>query len=203
MPTLAYPQMIFELAERRHGYFTASEAKTAGVPPIELVKMASRGVLERISQGVYRLARFPLDPRAQYVEAVLWPQRGAVGVLSHESALALHQLSDVSPSKVHITVPPSHRIRRPVPRYLVVHHGSLAPGEVETIDAIPATTPARTIRDCHAAGLGPALIRQAIEEGGATGQLTRDEASVLRRELLAETRVHPGSGQRAKDDRTR
>jgi predicted transcriptional regulator of viral defense system len=194
--------VVFELAERRHGYFTASEAKAAGVPSVELVKMASRGVLERISQGVYRLARFPLSARAQYVEAVLWPQRGGIGVLSHESALALHQLSDVNPSMVHITIPRTHRIRRAVPRYLVVHQGVLGPEEWETIDAIPVTTPARTIRDCHATGLGPALIRQAIEEGGASGQLTRDEASALRRELLGEPREQPGDERNVKGDRT-
>ena len=194
MPATTYPDTVFALAENRHGYFTAAEARAAGIPAVELVKMASRGVLERISWGVYRLTRFPLSPRAQYVEAVLWPQRGGAGVLSHESALALHELSDVSPSKVHITVPPKHRVRRAIPRYLVVHHGLLDAQDVETVDTIPVTTPARTIRDCYAANLGLAVVRQAIADGRATGRLTRAEADTLEQELLGVTGSPPAIG---------
>jgi hypothetical protein len=39
-------------------------------------------------------------------------------------------------------------------------------------------------RDAHASHLGPALIRQAINDGRRTGQLTLDEAERLEQELL-------------------
>ena len=129
MPTVLHRDAIYELAEARHGYLTAAEAKATGISPLALVKMASRGVIERISHGVYRLTHFPLFPHGQYIEAVLWPQ-GVTGVLSHESALALHGLSDVSPSKVHITVPRKHRVRRAIPGYMVIHRGSVGPTDL-------------------------------------------------------------------------
>jgi predicted transcriptional regulator of viral defense system len=47
-----------------------------------------------------------------------WVRRPKVrGTISHESALALYGLSDVSPSKVHITLPPALRIRRTPPAW--------------------------------------------------------------------------------------
>ena len=109
---------------------------------------------------------------------------GVRGVISHESALALHQISDVNPSKIHITVPGVFRVRRRIPDHLVVHHAELREEEVEWAGSIPVTTPERTILDCSAAHLGPELIRQAIDDGEQNGLLRSRTAAALRRELL-------------------
>jgi predicted transcriptional regulator of viral defense system len=93
------------------------------------------------------------------------PPAGAV--ISHVSALSLHELSEVSPAKIHITLNPDLRLRRAVPPRLVVHFASLSPEDVQLVEGVPLTTPERTIRDAHAAHLGPALIRRAIADGGA------------------------------------
>jgi hypothetical protein len=50
------------------------------------------------------------------------------------------------------------------------------------------TTPERTIRDCHAAHLGPALVRQAIHDGRRTGYLRAAQARSLESELLGTIR---------------
>lgn len=63
-----------------------------------------------------------------YMEAALWPQvrrPGAQATVSPESALAIYGLSDVSPAKVHITLPHALRIRRTVPRHLIIHYTNL------------------------------------------------------------------------------
>jgi hypothetical protein len=123
----------------------------------------------------------------QYMEASLWPQvrRPEMrGTISHESALALYGLSDVSPSKVHITLPPALRIRRAPPAHLAIHHAHLDPKDVQVVEGIPVTTAERAIRDVHAAHLGPALVRQAINDGRRTGYLSSDQAKRLKRELL-------------------
>ena len=52
------------------------------------------------------------------------------------------------------------------------------------------------IRDAHASHLGPALIRQAINDGRRTGHLTLDEAEQLEQELL-------GTNPRRQNRRTR
>jgi len=178
---------VYEIAEGQQGYFTASQVIAAGVPGAHLPDMLRRGVVERVSRGVYRLAAYPRPATAQYMEASLWPgshSRDFQGVISHESALAFHELSDASPSKIHITVPRSLRIRRAVPRYLLVHHADLDPTEIEWHDGMPVTTPVRTIRDAHAAHAGPALLRQAIDDARRRGLIPAREAEALEAELF-------------------
>lgn len=174
------------------GYVTAAQAAAAGVRQPTLVMMARRGTLERVSRGVYRLVHFPGHPLAQYMQATLWPydRAGRVedrvrGVLSHETALALHELSDVAPPKVHITVPAAYRVQRTVPRYLVVHRADLGADEVTALEGMPIVTPERAIRDGIAAHLGPALLGQAIDDGLQSGRLTRAVADRLRQEVDA------------------
>jgi hypothetical protein len=135
------------------------------------------------------------------MEAVLWPQvrrPDAQGVISHESALAIYGLSDASPAKVHVTLPTAFRVRRAVPTHVALHYADIEPGDLQRVEGIPVTTPSRAIRDVHAAHLGPALVRQAIEHGRRSGQLTFDEADRLERELLGtkSRRATPGRRRR-------
>jgi len=176
-------EQIYALAEPQHGYFTSAQAKADGLLQNTLTAMARRGVIERVSRGAYRLVNFPLSQQSQYMEAVLWPQAGVMGVISHQSALSFHGLSDVSPAKVHITVSPDHRVRRDLPRHLVLHRARLSEQDVEVLDGIPVTTPARSILDSHAAHLSWALIRQAIEDGRRTGKLLARDATRVEEEL--------------------
>ena len=171
---------LFQIAEPQHGYFTAWQAVDSGIAGSRLPVMSSRGQIERICRGVYRLPYYPVSDVAQYIEAVLWPQ-GLVAVLSHESALLLHGLSDVSPAQIHITVPTTHRVRRQIPHHLQIHHADLQSDESEMLNGIPVTTPARSILDCHRNNLSSALIRQAIEDGREQGTLTIQEAEELAR----------------------
>lgn len=177
-----YPT-LYELAEDQNGYFTRAQAKEAGVTRPTLSKMVRRGELERVSWGVYRLVRFPPSPNDPYVAATLWPLN-VRGVISHESALTLYGLSDVNPAKVHLTLPRSFRLQRDVPKGMVIHRADLNDEEIGLHDGIPITRPERTIRDCHVADLGPALIRQAIADGARTGYLQRKDAEALERDLL-------------------
>lgn len=178
---------LYELAETQAGYFTAAQARNAGVLQVRLIQLHQRGDVERVSRGVYRLTRFPASPLGQYMEAALWPQvrrPDAHGVISHESALAIYGLSDASPSKVHVTLPTGLRIRRTPPKHLVLHYADLEPHDVHRVEGVPVTTSARAIRDVHESHLGPALVSQAIEDGRRTGHLTHDEADSLEQELL-------------------
>ena len=182
-----WDEKLYEIADRQLGYFTAAQAKAAGVQQVRLVQLHQTGDVERVSRGVYRLTRFPISPLGQYMEAALWPQvrrPDARGIVSHASALAVHGLSDASPAKVHLTLPTDVRIRRAVPRHLALHYADLPPGDVEEIEGVPVTTPERTIRDVHADRIGPALVRQAIEDGQRAGRLTLDQADRLAREIF-------------------
>jgi len=179
--------ILYELAEDQAGYFTAAQARAAGLHQVRLAQLYKRGDIERVSRGVYRLTRYPVSSLGQYMEAALWPQvrrPDAQAVVSHESALAIYGLSNASPAKVHVTLPASLRIRRAAPRHLVLHYADLDRKDVQRVEGVPVTVPSRAIRDAHANHLGPALVRQAIADGRRTGHLTLDEADVLERELF-------------------
>ena len=57
--------------------------------------------------------------------------------------------------------------------------------ERTAIEGIPATTVARALRDCARAHLGPALLRQAIDDARKEGWLTKEEEHNLLRDLTA------------------
>ena len=174
---------LLECAEAQHGYITAAQAAAEGIDYRTLGMMARRGVVERLSRGVYRLSQYPPFRHGQYMEATLWPQDGVQAVLSHESALEFHSLSDVNPNRIHITLPRSYRIRRKIPSHLMVHREALHAGDVEVVDGIRVTTPFRGVQDCIRGHLGPRLIRQAIADGRRRGKLTQRQAGELEREL--------------------
>lgn len=179
--------VLYEIAENQAGYFTAAQARAAGLHQVRLVQLAQQGAVERVSRGVYRFTRFPISQLGHYMEAVLWPQvrrPDVVGVISHESALAIHELSDVSPARIHVTLPTSVRIRREVPKRLVIHYADLTGEDVETVEGVPVTTPARSIRDAHTSHLGADLVGQAIADGRRSGRLPTAVANRLQRELL-------------------
>ena len=182
--------VLYGIAEDQLGYFTAAQARAAGLHQVRLVQLAKQGHIERITRGVYRFTRFLASQLGHYMEAVLWPQvrrPDVVGVVSHQSALSVHGLSDVSPARIHLTLPTALRLRREVPKVLAIHYADLEPNEIERVQGVPVTTPARSIRDAHASHVGPELVAQAIADGRRSGSLSMVEADRLRRELLGAT----------------
>jgi predicted transcriptional regulator of viral defense system len=92
----------------------------------------------RVRRGIYRLVHSPLGEHEELVVAWLWSEHA--GVLSHQSALALHGLSDVLPAHVHLTLPLAFRSRRlRVPADLVLHHADVPPEDRSWFGAIPTT----------------------------------------------------------------
>lgn len=183
---------LAEIANDQYGFVTPEDAREREIDPINLVRMFQRGQLERRATGLYRFRLTPPSPLDAYMEAVLWPGRGARGVLSHATALDLYGLSDINAAKIDITLPRGHRVRRDVPAAYRIHHEHLEGEDVSSFEGIPIVTPARAIRQAHAAHLGPALIGQAIDHGERDGRLTRREATSLRKELG----VDAGTGSR-------
>src|SRR3954471_18756408 len=124
---------LFSIAEAQSGYFTTAQAAGAGYSLPLLHKYLANGRVLRVRRGFYRLVHFPASEHEDLV--VLWLWTGQAGVFSHETALALHDLSDVLPSKVHMTVPASWRSRRlRVPPGLVLHHADV--GDVGDVGGI-------------------------------------------------------------------
>jgi predicted transcriptional regulator of viral defense system len=181
-------QEVMAVAEEHEGLVPASAARAAGIHPNTLVKMANRGRLERVSRGVYRVPAYPssASQRADYWQAIAWA-RSSHGprqvVISHESALALYGISDVLPSRMHITIPEKSRFqRRTLPGRIVVHHAHLVDADVTESKGIPVTTVDRTIVDVIESGRLD-LASAAIDDALSDGHLSRSSVLKLRQKL--------------------
>jgi predicted transcriptional regulator of viral defense system len=105
-------------------------------------------------------------------------------VLSHQTALALHGLSDVLPAHVHLTVPSAWRHRRfRLPPNVVLHHADVAAEDRAWFGAVPVTTPRRTLSDCAKEGLSPEVIGQAARQALRRGLVAQSELGDVDRAL--------------------
>lgn len=54
-----YRDIVREIALDQYGFVTTRDASEAGVPAVELPKLAARGGLENVAYGLYRARCFP------------------------------------------------------------------------------------------------------------------------------------------------
>ena len=157
-------------AYEQHGYFTTRQAREHGVSTQLLNHHARRGRYESVRRGLYRLRGFPTSEHDEMREK--WMAVGTEkAVLSHQSALALLELSDTIPEAVHLLVPRRHRgLRRPPG---VVVHTRPDDEEVPTVwrDGLPLTAPARTLVDVID-DLQPEQAAMAVQQALRRGLLT-------------------------------
>lgn len=169
---------LFATAQAQAGYFTTGQAAAAGYSPPLLHKYLASGKVARVRRGIYRLVHFPAGEHEDLVALWLWADQA--GVFSHETALALHDLSDVLPSQVHMTIPKSWRHRRlRVPAGLVLHHADIAEVDRAGFSAVPITSPRRTLRDCIEANVSPELMRQAVLQARRRGLISEKDSAEL------------------------
>ena len=161
---------LYQIAETQAGYFTAAQARVAGFSPALLSYHVRADLFERIRPGIYRLNRFPASPHEDLF--IAWLRVGPCAVISHDSALALYDLSDLLPNEIHVIVPRTVSRRHPGLR---LHTNRLEPGDVTYYDGLPVTTVSRTIVDMAASGLSEELVWQAAAEALRRGLTTRDQ----------------------------
>jgi predicted transcriptional regulator of viral defense system len=166
-------------AYQQSGYFNAAQARAHAVSRQLLEHHVRRGRFQRVRRGLYRIHGFPTVEHDDMREAWM-----AVGIpdalLSHESALALLDLSDNIHDATHILVPRRRRGLRPPPGVIV--HTRPDSEDIATVwrDGLPLTAPARTLLDV-ADQLQPEqlamAVRQALRRGLVTaGQLQQEAA---------------------------
>ena len=178
---------LYEIAEDQQGFFTTKQAKAAGFAENTHPYHVQAGNWIREHRAIYRLASFPRGERPDLMLWSLWSrnrQELAQGVYSHQTALSLHDLSDVMPAKLQMTVPKSFRRNSEIPRVIVLHFADLPQDDVGTVHGVPVTKPMRTILDLLEGGHMPlATLRQAFREGLRRGLIRRSEIAEARRHL--------------------
>ena len=177
-------ERLREVALDQHGFVTTAQAVEEGVSHAELSTMVARDRLKRVAHGVYRVPQVAETEFDQYHLAALWT--GAPeACLSHDTALAVWEVSDINPDRIHLTVARHRRIRRAGGGLYVVHHQDLDAKQVTWWQGIPTVDVPTTIAQCIAAGVPTYLIRQALDRAGRTSRLRPTDAEQLARALEA------------------
>jgi predicted transcriptional regulator of viral defense system len=173
------------LAHEQGGYFTTKQAIQAGYGYRHLDYHETAGNVERVGHGLYRLPTVPPAEHDDLIRLSLWSRNQKdlpQAVVSHESALVLHDLTDLLPDHTHITVPPM--FRKPAPHGVVLHKAVLERNEIEERAGFRVTTPLRTLLDAAAGGVSQEQLEKAVE-----GALSR--GLVRRAKLVEALQDHP------------
>lgn len=157
-------------AAANRGYVTPDIAEEAGVPPVEVRKLASRGWLDHVARGVYRFPDLVYDDRAPFYEAVL--SVGAGAYLTRDSVLAFHDLALVNPRRIRVGT--TRRVRRKLPDHIEVIRDDLPTSDRTIYDGLPSATVERALRDCIGTVMGDRLVDAADR--------ARDEGLLRRRD---------------------
>lgn len=156
---------LFAVADGQAGYFTAGQAEAAGYSRRLHVHHVQQGTWRRVGHGLYRLEQYPDSAQEPYVQLSLWsrdrhdePQ----AVLGYETALRLHDLSDVLPDRIHLIVPPG--FRKVPPPGVILHRGVLPAADLQPATGYRVTTPLRTLVDVAGSDLSPEHLHRGLHE---------------------------------------
>lgn len=174
---MSYYDDIYEHAVDNHYLVTTADAADLGIPVVELGKLSSRGRLERLGNGVYRLSRNVPSDADPYAVAVARVGRDAY--LWGESVIELLGLAPTTPGRIWVATP--HRMRKSLPKEVEVVRAN-TPALLDSYDGIPGQRVADAIRAC-AGRIMPERLHDAMEKGRELGYVTPSEERGLIGEL--------------------
>jgi len=170
---------LFEIADRQMGYFTSKQAEECGFSRSNFRLKIQSGEWVKLQRGIYKLAHFPVLDRSELVLWVLWSRgrnKEPQGVWSHATALDIHGLSGIMPSKMHMTVPVGFRRRVGIPKQLQLHFANIPVLDIEERQGYCVTTPRRTLVDIIQEGtISTEHIASAIKDALAKGLVNKRE----------------------------
>ena len=173
-----YRAALYRVADEHHGYVTTALANAAGVPSVEVRKLASRGGMTNIARGLYRVDGIDGGDHAAYAEAVL--RVGDDAHLVGESVLAFHELALVNPR--HITVGTPRRVRRDLPAHIRLVYSHADRADLTEYDGVRSVTVERAIRDSIGSVM-PERLADAARRAANEGLLRRAAADALLHEI--------------------
>lgn len=165
---MTYRQVLQEIALSSHGVVTTQQARDAGVPAVEVRKIASRGFLHRIGHGAYRVLLVPATPFTPYAEALAIA--GTDAHLGPAATLSIHGL--IRRRRVIDVSVPRWPTRAVVPDVEVTRRIRCA-CELGTVRGLPALTLVAALADyrpeypeeCVGIVLDTARATERISEG--------------------------------------
>lgn len=182
---------LFSLAAQQGGYFTAAQAKDLGYSYQAQAHHVSAGNWHRVDRGLFRLAEWVPELHDDLRRWTVWSKGRAV--VSHETALSVHDAGELESGKVHLTVPPAFTMTDDA---VVLHRADLDGTDVVEHAGFRVTTPARSLVDVAAAGADEEQLARAIKDVLDRGLTTlrqlrsRSEAVDAKAALLIERAIH-------------
>lgn len=172
-----YRDVVREIALDQYGYVTTKQAAEAGVPAVELPKLAARGGLKNVAYGLYRVPDAPASAFDQFAEALL--RAGEGSYLHGDSVLALFGLADVNPRRIRVAV--RKRTRPKLPAFIEL---TLVKGDVVTTryEGLESQRVADAILECRG-HIERSRLMEAAEEARKEGLMTTKEWRQVRKEL--------------------
>jgi hypothetical protein len=172
-------RQLYEFAEQQQGYFTTKQAKAAGFAENTHPYHVKTGNWVRELRGIYRLVLFPATDRPDLALWSLWSRNRneeIEGVYSHQTALSLHDLSDLNPAKLHMTVPRDFRRNSSLPGILVLHYSDLSDTDVQSGPGYRYTKPLRAILDLIEEGtVEKDFLRQSLLQAFDRGLISSSQ----------------------------
>ena len=169
-------EKLYKVAERQQGFFTASQAVECGYLWPNLGRFLKSGEWIREERGIYRLSYYPPEERPELVIWSLWSRgkkSGPQGVWSYETALDIYGITDVMPSKMHMTVPKGFRRSTKIPTMLHLHYEDLSEEETKCFRGYRVSTPIKSLLDVLESGMHPKQVATGFIEALRKGLLTR------------------------------
>jgi hypothetical protein len=120
---------------------TVAASEDAGVPAVEVRKLAARGALIRHGQGVYTHRDVPPSLFTQPAIAVALGGEGAF--LQREAVLDLLGLGQFNPKVIRVGT--RHRVRRTLPPWMSLEHVAVPEKDMTAYEGIACTTVRRVL----------------------------------------------------------
>ena len=175
------------LAATQSGYFSAAQALGVGYSYQAQKFHADRGNWIRVDRGLFRLPEWPVGAHDDLVRWSLWARGRAV--VSHETALAVHELGEANPTAVHLIVPADFRSTA---AGVVLHRGAVDEHDIWEHEGFRVTSPLRTLLDVAASHLDLDQLASALVDACAKDPTLEQTIIGRARELSprAATRLH-------------
>lgn len=182
-------RILADLTAYQWGMVTSAQASIHGIARLDLSRLAEAGHLERLAHGVYKDAGAPGDQFDDLRAAWLSTDPKRMGherskdresgvVFAGTSAARLHGIGDLWDHRYDFVSPTRRQSQRRELRY---RQRKLDPGDVTTVDGLPAMTIECTIADLFNAEADTSHIADALRDASYKHSLDVDRL----RDLLA------------------
>ncbi len=96
---MKYKKLIEEILHKQNGMILSNNLTENKIPRVYLSRMVKSGKIEKICRGVY------ITPDTWEDDMFILQIMFSKAIFSHETALFLHGMTDVTPSRLSVTVP--------------------------------------------------------------------------------------------------